>query len=108
MFLYHITPTENVPSIKRNGLVPQIGPRATLIGEPEKAVYFFYSIKEVDNALLNWLGEEFGEDEELSLITVYLTDEFISKNEVQAAGYEYAISAVINPEHITGIEPYLD
>lgn len=59
MTMYHVTPIENLPSIKRYGLIPKIGKRSQKLGEPVEAVYLFLNKDEVNDALANWLGDEF-------------------------------------------------
>ena len=59
MLLYHVTPTELVPQILAAGLVPQVGPRARKLFEPEPLIYLFRSAVEAEEALMNWLGDEF-------------------------------------------------
>lgn len=56
--LYHVTPIENWSSIQTQGLKPQIGPRAQRIDEPIEAVYLFPTLMDLEDALMNWLGDE--------------------------------------------------
>ena len=39
--LYHVTTLDNLNSIIRNGLVPNIGDRSKKLGETESRIYFF-------------------------------------------------------------------
>lgn len=55
--VYHVTPTRNLESIFRDGLLPQIGPRSAVLGETKALVYFFGSMLAVEKALTHWLGE---------------------------------------------------
>lgn len=75
-FVFHVTPTCNLPSIAEQGLLPQIGPRSAEANEPSPRVYCFTSLKAVETALSTWLGEQFEADEEsLSLLAVaYVPD----------------------------------
>lgn len=66
--IYHVTRKEDLPSILAEGLQPRIGPRSIQIGESSPAVYFFPDMESVENALLNWLGEEFDDDEIVVLV----------------------------------------
>ena len=71
---YHVTLESNVKSIMENGLVPQLGPRASQI-EREPAVYLFPTYEDYENAITNWLGDEFDDtnpDEPLVLLQVDL------------------------------------
>ena len=36
--MYHVTPAENLASIKKHGLICKIGPRSQKIGEPVSAI----------------------------------------------------------------------
>ena len=69
---YHVTPTINIPRIFEQGLLPQRGDRALLMNEEEDAIFLFPSRADVDNALMNWLGDEFEEDEPLTLLEIEL------------------------------------
>lgn len=73
---FHVTPIQNVPSIMKNGLIPQIGERSGAQGEEIPAVYLFPTKDDMDNALSNWLGDWFedtyGPDVELAIIRVSL------------------------------------
>ena len=68
MILYHVTPTRMLPKILREGLVPQIGPRARLIHEPRVAIYCFGSVASLQNA--EWLWGEFDETTSLALLEI--------------------------------------
>lgn len=78
--MYHITKRVNLKDILRDGLIPQIGKRSLKINEKVDTIYLFPSLVEVENALMNWLGEEFEEEEEIgesipiSLLKVKLTE----------------------------------
>lgn len=73
LILYHVTPSANIPSILQGGLVPQLGQRSAIAGETVPAVFCFASLDEVETALMNWLGDYFDEDEQLSLLQVDIT-----------------------------------
>lgn len=62
--VYHVTTVKNWRKIAKTGLKTQIGKLSQKIGEDEKAIYTFPSLNELDNALMNWLGEEYEEMEE--------------------------------------------
>jgi hypothetical protein len=72
---WHVTPTSQLDAIEAEGLIPMVGERAALLGEPRPAIYLFPSLSDLDNALLNWLGEQFDEDEELALLKVEVPDD---------------------------------
>lgn len=67
--LYHVTLKSNLESISKQGLLPAIGERSLSFGEKENQIYFFKDKVSVENALLNWLGEYF-EDEELIVFEI--------------------------------------
>ena len=92
---YHVTPTENVESILKNGLIPSIGERSIDFGEDRKRVYLFQSIEDSEASLMGWLGEEFGE-EPLSLLEVKLPKEIDFEKEA----FEIQVSENIPPECI--------
>ena len=99
---YHVTLMENVPSIRKNGLLPQIGERSEELGETEKAIYLFPSKEDMDNALMNWLGEwyneEYGEDCDLAILEVRLPEEISVMDE--GVGYEVVCKEKIPAECI--------
>lgn len=92
---YHVTPADNLDSIMRVGLRPSIGKRASEYGENEPKVYLFKYRKDVDNALLNWLGDEFDDDVVLAVLQVEC-DSVVPGD----AGYEYVCFETIAPECI--------
>ena len=95
---YHVTPTVNIPRILEQGLLPQTGDRALLMNEDEDAIYMFPSREDVDNALMNWLGDEFEEDEPLSLLEIELPPGMeATPTTVQ---WEWAVYEPIPPEYI--------
>lgn len=55
--LYHVTPLDQVSNILETGLEPRIGPRSEGM-ELEPRVYLFGDQESVDQALMNWLGDE--------------------------------------------------
>lgn len=66
---FHVTPTSNLASIMDAGLIPQSGDRSQQMGD--HGVYLFKSHVDAEDAVTNWLGDEF-EDEPLSLLRVRL------------------------------------
>lgn len=67
--LFHVTLKANLDSISKRGLLPLIGERSASFCEQENQIYFFKDKVSVENALLNWLGECF-EDEELIVFEI--------------------------------------
>ena len=60
MTFFHVTRAENLSDIMRGGLVPSIGARSQAAKERHPAVFLFSSRDAMEDALMNWLGEEFG------------------------------------------------
>jgi hypothetical protein len=71
---YHVCPSSAVPDILATGLHPRIGPRAQDLGETVPAVYLFETPDDVETAMLNWLGDCFEEDVDLSVLEVDLPE----------------------------------
>ena len=71
MTFWSVTPSVNLPSIKELGLIPKIGVRSALQGETEPAVYMFTNKEDLEDALVNWLGEEL-EDEPITMMKITL------------------------------------
>lgn len=84
--LYHVTLMENVESILKDGLIPQIGERSREFGEEFEAVYMFPSIDDMECALGQWLGEwyndEYGEEIPLASLEITVPDQFPIENGV--------------------------
>ena len=95
---YHVTLADNLPRIMKQGLVPQKGPRASLIGEDEDGIYLFKTIDDAEDALYQWLGEEFDEDEKLSLLQVDVPPG--ARTQPTRADYELVVLDPIPPQYI--------
>lgn len=96
--VYHVTPASNLDSIMQAGLRPQVGSRSSQIPGEQSAIYCFPDKASLEDAMMNWLGDEFDEDEELALLeidTTNLTGEY-SPN----AEFEIAITSLIPPNRI--------
>ncbi len=91
--LYHISPSVNTSSILKNGLTPSIGDRSTNLGEVDEKIYMFGSMDDVEYAIMNWLGDEFDEDEALSLFEIKLPLDWPLEHEA----FEYTTSKPIPP-----------
>lgn len=56
------------------GLEPRVGKFSEIAEEGAPFIFLFNSIEEMDNALMNWLGEEidehYGEDEVLACLEI--------------------------------------
>jgi hypothetical protein len=95
--LYHVTPTKNLSSIAKRGLVPSIGSRSSQL-ETESNLYFFPTKDAAEDALMNWLGDEFPEDEPLALLAV--SSKGLEGKFTPGAEYEYTVSTVVPPQNL--------
>lgn len=86
--LYHLTPLAQVTDILHKGLVPQIGERSKLAGETQPAIFCFPSLAQVEDALMQWVGDYFDEDEPLALLRIAAPDEVLMG---EGAGYEVVV-----------------
>ena len=78
MHVYHVTPTRNVFDILEQGLRPCIGPRSQELGEEVPRIYVFTRLDALEDALGNWLGEAFDEDEPLSILDLLVGDNIVT------------------------------
>ena len=95
--MYHVTPSDNVRSILANGLKPSIGSRSAQL-ETNSGIYLFPSKQAAEDAVMNWLGDEFDEDTELALLAVDVTG--IEGKFTPNAQYEYVVKQAIDPKRI--------
>lgn len=98
---YHITLAKNLTSIMSEGLIPQIGERSQMLGEKDEAIYLFPTKADVTNALLQWLGEMYDDDEELALLEINTTRMHLVPS---IADYEIKCLEPIPPHCITLLE----
>lgn len=90
---WHVTKQENLPSIKKNGLIA----KKPLDYQDEPGVYLFKSKIDAEEALMNWLGDRFEEDDELILLPV---DKDAVRETVSGADYEIISRQNIAPSAI--------
>jgi len=103
--LYHVCLTRSLPRILENGLAPRIGPRSKRRGEKKPAIYFFPDLETLDDALSNWLGDEFSESAKLALLKVQIPHGVEVKSDVE---YERHIHEPVPPDHITVLTRDID
>ena len=96
--VYHVTPSENLDSIMSKGLVPQVGDRSRKIEGEKPAIYCFPDKNSMEDAVMNWLGDEFDEDEPLALLEIFTTG--LKGQVTDGAQYEVAITSAIPPQNI--------
>mgnify|MGYP003403202480 CR=1 FL=1 len=99
-FYYHITKKKNITKIKNGGLKI----RKPKDMEDEVGIYLFKSRESAEEALMNWLGERFDEEEELVILTIspkFVTDISITDAEFEVISKKnIPIEAIVNIEHI--------
>lgn len=106
---YHVTTQSNLDSIMSNGLIPSIGERSSRLGEENSSIYLFDSKQSVEDALGNWLGEEFDEDEQLVLLEVSSKDiDTVPSFEGDDSSFEWTTKNAITPSNIKVSIPNLD
>lgn len=97
---YHVTPARNLAKISKKGLMPAIGERSAKL-ENNPAIYLFNTLEDVSNALMNWLSDEFDE-EQLALLKVSLDTPPADSH------YETVIDSVIPPDKIKVLTKDID
>lgn len=103
---FHVTPKSNLLAILKEGLIAQIGDRSQEAKEDADAVFLFPNKEDMDNALLNWLGEAFEEEDELIILQIDLPADFPVKRDADSNGelmYEAYSYKNIPPEYISAI-----
>lgn len=103
---FHVTPRKNLSAIQKEGLLARIGDRSQEAKEDVEAVFLFPSKEDMDNALLNWLGEAFEEEDELIVLQIDLPADFPVKRDADSNGdlmYEAYSYKNIPPEYISAI-----
>ena len=68
--VYHVTPTKNLAKIGIEGLKPDVGPRSAQVPGEATAIFCFPDRETTYDALMNWLGDQFDESEELALLEI--------------------------------------
>ena len=67
---YHVSSRKNLKSIMDIGLVPTIGERSSEALESTPAIFCFTSQSHCEDALMNWLGDAYDDDEELVILAL--------------------------------------
>lgn len=94
---YHVSLKENLPSIMKHGLIPQVGDRSKEMNE-EKGVFLFPSRDDMNCALEQWLGDWFEDDEVLMSLEITLPDDFPIED--STVDWEKISRFVIPPKYI--------
>jgi hypothetical protein len=90
----HVTPSRNVKRILQRGLEPRLGKRSRDADEGIPAIFVFLDLETLDNAMSNWLGEEF-EGVPLSILTMTVPRDWVQTGEDAGAGFEGRIHAQV-------------
>lgn len=98
MLFYHITLSDNISSIKENGLLPRVGERSLAANELTPVVYAFFDKSMMEDALGGWLDQAFDEDDKLYLIT------FETHAPFDIVAFEAQFKNAIHPDCILSIE----
>lgn len=104
---FHITRHENLPSIMRKGLIPQTGERSRKIGEDLDGIYLFESKEMAEDALMNWLSDEYDEYESLTMLKVTIPPNSMDVFGIVFDGFSYVAFKAIPPEYISVEEEIL-
>ena len=102
---YHVTRRLNLPSIKRNGLLPQVPEDYGDSGDIE-GVYLFKSLDDAQNALYNWLGErieDWEEENDEDYDEVILKVDLSGLNLIDSVEYEWISTDIIEPNRIIDV-----
>ena len=94
---FHVTPTSNIYRILRDGLKPRTGERAGVM-EQEDGIYLFKTREDADDAVTNWLGDEFEDRERLALLEVTIPPD--AKVIPSTADYEIVVGTPIPSKFI--------
>ena len=92
---YHITRSENIPLIMKDGLLPSKPDDMQDI----EGIYLFKSVTDAEDALMNWLGDRFGEEEKLTLLKV--DPRGVGEVDSSAAGFEVVSTSKIDPQFVS-------
>jgi len=95
---YHITKKDNLSSIKKYGILPK--KNKEMANEPF-GIFLFTSKNDAEDAVVNWLGDRFDEEEELVMLT--LDSSYIRDIKQSIAGYEVYTENPIDPQAIKNI-----
>ena len=94
--VYHVTQTDNLRNIIKEGLLPQIGKYAKTMGETEPGIWVFPNMEDALEMIPVWLEPFYGND--LSILEISLPN----NAEIESTGseYEYVLKSPIRPEYI--------
>lgn len=102
MHIWHVTPTRNVFGILEEGVKPNVGERSQALGEDTPRVYVFTDPMALEDALSNWLGEAFDEEDALSILLLEVAAERVV---VPQDLFEAYIMETVAPACIVSVTP---
>lgn len=102
--VYHVTPTRNIKKIMQQGLIPAVGDRSKKITDEKSGIFTFPDKTSAEDAIMNWLGDEFDDDEDLSLLAINIDGLRTTKG----ADYEIIVTDKINPSRIKIVQDVLE
>lgn len=94
-YAFHVTPAKNVKWIMQDGLEPSIGTASASYGEDEERLYLFPTRTDAEDAVMNWLGDQY-ESDILALLQVDITGIPVKKD----VDWEYYTDSPIPPDRI--------
>lgn len=92
--LFHLTPSENVSSILKQGLIPQSGPRSEKVSD--HGIFLFPTMEDVEDGWSHWMETEIDDDVPLALLKVVLPE----GAEANWMGWEVVCYDPIPPQNI--------
>lgn len=95
---YHVTPSSNLERIQRDGLHPTTGARSAQLDE-RPSTFLFTSRIAAEDAVMNWLGDQFDEDTKLVLLRVQLPKS-IPVTVTPGAEFEVSVGVYISGEYV--------
>jgi hypothetical protein len=104
-YVYHVTPTKNLKSIAKQGLVPTVGDRTSQIAGEKSGIYVFPDKVSAEDAVMNWLGDEF-DDEPLTMLKINISG--LENNITKGADYELIVGTTIEPKRIKKVNIQLE
>ena len=97
-YVYHLTKLSNLESIKKHGLRPAV---PVDMDTEEEGVYLFKTIEDAEDALQNWYGDRYGDDEEFIILTISTKGLRLFST---LADYEYISYEVVPASNIVNVE----
>lgn len=100
MLLYHVTSHKNIKSIKKQGLLPRLGPNAKTYGETQPAIWCFLNKQSMNDALGGWFEDLCDDEHDMNCIVIDVPNHYVKNSTVK---YEKTITQSVNPKYIKKI-----